>query len=78
MRLSEEHDIRDNMLILRNVQKDDQGVYNCVGIDRYGIEVFSRPIMLIVVGEFVLPILLRLFMYSFALRYLIIYVCINY
>ncbi|XP_025416415.1 basement membrane-specific heparan sulfate proteoglycan core protein isoform X4 [Sipha flava] len=47
--ISEEHDIHDNMLILRNVQKEDQGVYNCIGIDRNSVEVFSRPIMLIVV-----------------------------
>lgn len=52
--LSEEHDISDNMLILRNVKKEDQGVYNCVGLDHYGTKVFSRPIMLIVVGKFVL------------------------
>lgn len=53
--LSEEHDISDNMLILRNVQKQDQGVYNCVGYGSSGI-VFSRSVTLKVVGKFILPI----------------------
>lgn len=50
--LSEEHDIMDNMLILRNVQKSDQGQYNCLGIESDGTVVFSRPITLKVVGKF--------------------------
>jgi hypothetical protein len=47
--LSEEHDIIDNMLILKNVQKSDQGQYNCLGIESDGTVVFSRPITLKVV-----------------------------
>ncbi|KAF0704124.1 Tenascin, partial [Aphis craccivora] len=48
--LSEEHDIIDNnMLVLRNVQKSDQGLYNCIGIESDGAVVFSRPIILRVV-----------------------------
>lgn len=51
--LSEEHDISENMLILRNVQKEDQGVYNCIGISPDGTVVFRRPMTLKVVGEFI-------------------------
>ncbi|XP_060879809.1 basement membrane-specific heparan sulfate proteoglycan core protein isoform X8 [Metopolophium dirhodum] len=47
--LSEEHDIIDNMLILRNVQKSDQGQYNCLGIESDRTVVFSRSITLKVV-----------------------------
>ncbi|XP_050052982.1 basement membrane-specific heparan sulfate proteoglycan core protein-like isoform X1 [Aphis gossypii] len=47
--LSEEHDIIDNMLVLRNVQKSDQGLYNCIGIESDGTVVFSRSITLRVV-----------------------------
>lgn len=50
--LSEEHDINDNMLILRNVQRGDEGVYNCVGIAPDGTVVFRRPMTLKVVGKF--------------------------
>jgi len=50
--LSEEHDIIDNMLVLRNVQKSDQGQYNCLGIESDRTVVFSRSITLKVVGKF--------------------------
>jgi len=56
--LSEEHDIIDNMLILKNVQKSDQGQYNCIGIESDGTVVFSRPITLKVVGKFKFKIIL--------------------
>lgn len=48
--LSEEHDINENILVLKNVQKHDQGVYNCVGY-RNGHVIFTRPITLKVVGK---------------------------
>lgn len=51
--LSEEHDIYGNSLILRNVQKSDQGVYKCIGIKYDGSYLFSQPITLRVVGEFI-------------------------
>lgn len=50
--LSEEHDISENMLILRNVQREDEGVYNCLGIAPDGTVVFRRPMTLKVVGKF--------------------------
>lgn len=56
--LSEEHDINENTLILRNVQKEDQGVYNCIGLESDGTVVFSRSITLKVVGEFIYFIVL--------------------
>lgn len=49
--LSEDHDINDNVLILRNVQKTDEGVYNCVGIALDGTVVFRRPMTLKVIGK---------------------------
>jgi hypothetical protein len=54
--LSEEHDIIDNMLVLRNVQKSDQGLYNCIGLENDGTVVFSRSITLRVVGKFMFEI----------------------
>lgn len=51
--LAEEHDIFENMLILRNVQKEDQGVYDCIGQYPDGTVVFRRPITLKVVGKFI-------------------------
>lgn len=72
--LSEEHDINENTLILRNVQKEDQGVYNCIGLKSDGTVVFSRSITLKVVGEFMFIILL-IILTMFASD--IIYICVN-
>lgn len=52
--LSEDSDIYENDLILKNVQKQDQGVYNCIGIEPSGQIVFNRPIILKVVGKYTL------------------------
>ncbi|XP_050533162.1 basement membrane-specific heparan sulfate proteoglycan core protein-like isoform X14 [Daktulosphaira vitifoliae] len=48
--LPEEHDRYDNILVLRNVQKSDQGQYNCIGIATGGGGiVFRRPVLLKIV-----------------------------
>lgn len=63
--LSEEHDIIDNMLVLRNVQKSDQGLYNCIGIESDGTVVFSRSITLRVVGKLIFEIKYYRFKYLY-------------
>lgn len=50
--LSEEHERSENTLILKNIQREDQGVYNCVGYNPSGIIVFRKSITLKVIGKF--------------------------
>jgi len=49
--LSDQHDINENTLVLKNVTKDDQGVYICLGLGPDGAVVFNRPITLKVIGK---------------------------
>lgn len=57
--LSEEHDIiGENTLVLKNVQKEDQGVYKCIGYNTYGNIVFSKSVTLRVVGKILFEVLI--------------------
>jgi hypothetical protein len=45
---------RDGILNIRNIQRQDGGVYTCEGVDQRGQIIFSARTNLIVTGIFVL------------------------